>query len=336
MGITMSEARVAGGCGMGMSKQQGMSTLSFRPDFKHKQKTFGKIIMIKDNAIGMFMGLFVGDALGAPLEFLRPHEIKGVHSEMTGGGVHSTDKGEWTDDGAMAVAIADAYISTGRFSPADIVTNFKTWRKSGHFGTRNYVFDIGRTCSGAIDRMTSEFPYAGSADLKASGNGSIMRLAPIMLANHDTISLAVAEGVAVSLMTHGSPMVVQYTSAFITECMTAKMYSNYNKLRRFNIRSSGRETHGSIMHAYVQASQSCYMNTCFEDAVVHAVNKGYDADTVGAVTGIMAGAMYGYSSIPKRWLKALVKHDELLAMAEKLYAMGTVQVPERMAEELEA
>lgn len=292
--------------------------------------------MQKDKAIGMFMGLYIGDALGAPLEFLRPHEIKGVHSEMTGGGVHSMEVGEYSDDGAMSTCIAAAYISTGGFSPAEIVNNFKTWRKSGHFGTRNYVFDIGRTCSGAIDKMTSEFPYAGSADTKASGNGSIMRLAPIMLANHDTISMAVAEGVAVSLMTHGSPMVVQYTAAFITECMTGKMFSNYNRFRSFNIRSSGQETHGSIMHAHVQASQSCYMNTCFEDAVVHAVNKGYDADTVGAVTGMMAGAMYGYSSIPKRWLKALVKHDELLAMAEKLYDMGTVDVPELMAEEAEA
>ena len=291
--------------------------------------------MIKDKAIGMFMGLFVGDALGAPLEFLRPHEIKGVHSEMTGGGVHSTEVGEWTDDGAMAVAIAEAYISKGGFDPAEIAGNFKTWRKSGHFGTRDYVFDIGRTCSGAIDRMTSEFPYAGSADLRASGNGSIMRLAPIMLANHDTVGMAIAEGVAVSLMTHGSPMVVRYTAAFIDECMTGKMYTNYNKLRSFNIRSSGRVNSGSIMHAYVQASQSCYMNTCFEDAVVHAVNKGYDADTVGAVTGMMAGAMYGYKSIPKRWLKALVKRDELLDMAEKLYDMGTVRVPPRMAEEMD-
>ena len=59
-----------------------------------------------------------------------------------------------------------------------------------------------------------------------------------------------------------------------------------------------------------------------QDAVVHAVNLGYDADTVGAVTGMLAGRVYGYSNIPKRWLKKLVKHDELLAMAETLYALG--------------
>ena len=65
--------------------------------------------MNKDKAIGMFMGLFVGDALGAPVEFMRPHEFEKV-TDMIGGGVHSAEIGEWTDDGAMACCIADAYI----------------------------------------------------------------------------------------------------------------------------------------------------------------------------------------------------------------------------------
>ena len=75
--------------------------------------------MHQDKAIGMFMGLFIGDALGAPLEFIRPHEMTKTLTEMEGGGVHNTAEGEWTDDGAMAVAIADAYISKGGFAPSD-------------------------------------------------------------------------------------------------------------------------------------------------------------------------------------------------------------------------
>ena len=110
--------------------------------------------MHQDKAIGMFMGLFIGDALGAPLEFIRPEHMTEVTSEMVGGGVHDTAIGEWTDDGAMAVAIADAYITSKRFNPEAIAMNFKMWKKTGHFGTRNYVFDIGRTCSEAIDRIT--------------------------------------------------------------------------------------------------------------------------------------------------------------------------------------
>ena len=73
------------------------------------------------------MGLFIGDALGAPLEFLSQNEIPEVLSEMTGGGVHDTKPGEWTDDGAMAVCISDAYITRKYFAPDEIALNFMTW-----------------------------------------------------------------------------------------------------------------------------------------------------------------------------------------------------------------
>jgi ADP-ribosyl-[dinitrogen reductase] hydrolase len=273
----------------------------------------------KDNAIGMFMGLFIGDALGAPNEFLRPDELTPI-KDMVGGGVHDTAIGEWTDDGAMAVAIAEAYITKEGFDPEEIALNFKTWRKTGHFGTRNYVFDIGRTCAGAIDRMTVGYPYAGGTDKWSSGNGSIMRLAPIMLANHNCMPLAIAESVAVSLMTHGNKDIVQNTAAFVTETMTGSYYTFFDRLKNFNTRELN--TKGSIMHCYKMAYESMNRGLSFEDAVLYAVNKGFDADTVGAVVGMVAGRIYGYSSIPKRWTRNLVKHDELMVMAEKLYKLG--------------
>jgi ADP-ribosyl-[dinitrogen reductase] hydrolase len=276
--------------------------------------------MEKDNAIGMFMGLFIGDALGAPNEFMRPDEIKTPITDMVGGGVHDTACGEWTDDGAMAVAIADAYITKQGFAPNEIALNFMTWRKSGHFGTRNYVFDIGRTCSTSIDRMTTEHPYAGGTDRYASGNGSLMRLAPIMLANHTCIPMAIAESVAVSLMTHGNKDIVQYTTAFVTETMAGKRAEDFAHLRKFSTREY--RTQGTIMHSYNMAWQGVLQNEGFEDALIYVVNKGHDADTNGAVAGMLAGRLYGYSNIPKRWLDKLVKRDELLAMAEVLYKLG--------------
>jgi ADP-ribosyl-[dinitrogen reductase] hydrolase len=276
--------------------------------------------MKKDNAIGMFMGLYIGDALGAPLEFMRPDEIPTQLTTMTGGGVHDTAVGEWTDDGAMSSCIANAYITKQGFAPDEIALNFMTWHKSGHFGTRNYVFDIGHTCSTSIDRMTTDHPYAGSTDRYASGNGSLMRIAPIMLANHACIPMAIAESIAVSLMTHGNKDIVQYTAAFVTETMLGEMTQDFYHLRRFNTREP--RTTGTIMHAYVQAWRSVAMTDSFEEALVDAVNRGHDADTVGAITGMLAGRKYGYSSIPKRWLDNLVDRNELLGMAEKLYKLG--------------
>jgi len=277
--------------------------------------------MNQDKAIGMYMGLFIGDALGAPLEFIPTDEISEVLSEMTGGGVHDTKPGEWTDDGAMAVCISDAYITRKYFAPDEIALNFMTWKKSGYFGTRNYVFDIGRTVSTAISTMSIEQPYQGSTSTRSSGNGSIMRLAPVILANHASPNIAVAESVAVSLMTHGNAEIVQYTAAFVAEIMAGKQLDEFDWARKYSLRQ-GPQAKGSIMHAYNTAWQCVEDTYTFKDALVMAVNKGYDADTVGAVTGMLAGRKYGYKNIPRRWLDKLVKRDELVDMAEKLYKLG--------------
>ena len=274
--------------------------------------------MHQDKAIGMFMGLFIGDALGAPLEFIRPHEMTKTLTEMEGGGVHNTTEGEWTDDGAMAVAIADAYIGSKRFDPENIAMNFKMWKKTGHFGTRNYVFDIGRTCSEAIDRITPTHPYAGSCSYSSSGNGSIMRIAPVVLANHNSMPDAVAQSVAVSLMTHGNTDTIHYITAFVAELMTGKKDDAFDYLRH----QRDYDSKGTIMHAYVTAWECVEETSTFEKALVMAVNKGYDADTVGAVTGMLAGRKYGLKGIPTRWLDKLVKRDELIDMAEALYVLG--------------
>ena len=277
--------------------------------------------MNQDKAIGMYMGLFIGDALGAPLEFLSQAEIPEVLSEMTGGGVHDTKPGEWTDDGAMAVCISDAYITRKYFAPDEIALNFMTWKKSGHFGTRNYVFDIGRTVSTAISTMSTEQPFQGTTSDWSSGNGSIMRLAPVILANHASPNIAVAESVAVSLMTHGNAEIVQYTAAFVAEIMAGTQLDEFDWARKYSLRQ-GPQSKGSIMHAYNTAWQCVEDTYTFKDALVMAVNKGYDADTVGAVTGMLAGRKYGYKNIPRRWLDKLMKRDELVGMAEKLYKLG--------------
>jgi ADP-ribosyl-[dinitrogen reductase] hydrolase len=76
------------------------------------------------------------------------------------------------------------------------------------------------------------------------------------------------------------------------------------------------------MYAYNAAWECVNLTFSFQDALIMAVTKGYDADTVGAVTGMLAGRHYGYSAMPRRWFNKLMKHDELLQMAETLYEMG--------------
>ena len=62
------------------------------------------------------------------------------------------------------------------------------------------------------------------------------------------------------------------------------------------------------------------MNTKnFEDAVLMAINTGYDTDTIGAITGSLAGVLYGEENIPERWKNSLRKKDELDLISMKYH-----------------
>jgi ADP-ribosyl-[dinitrogen reductase] hydrolase len=274
------------------------------------------MLMNQNNAIGMFMGLFIGDALGAPLEFTEPNTGNPL-KDMVGGGVHETSPGEWTDDGAMSMAIADAYLTYKRFAPGIIAQNLKQWRNRGTFGTRDYCFDIGTTTAEALSASSNKRPYGGSCALMTDGNGGIMRMAPHILFNHNNKTMAIAESVAGGLLTHGTGKCIAYSAALAEELFDGARHGNQTLFDK-----GIKEESGTVMGCYASAWQSVCATESFEDAVVHAINKGGDADTVGAVTGMIAGRLYGYDSIPQRWIDALVDHDKLLATATMLYNMG--------------
>jgi ADP-ribosyl-[dinitrogen reductase] hydrolase len=270
--------------------------------------------MNKEFALGMFIGTAIGDALGAPLEFTQPNTGHPLR-DMVGGGFHDTAVGEWTDDTAMMVCIADAYLNFKGFAPKIIADNFLRWKNYGEFGTRDYCFDIGRVTIDALSSIEGSRVYGGDTGYMTSGNGSIMRMASNVLVNHRCSALAIGESVATALITHGSRDTVQYVSALAEELYCGVLLPDYDKLRA----KGALKVDGSVQGCYASAWDSINKTDNFEDAVVHAINKGGDADTVGAVTGMIAGRMYGYSSIPARWIDKLVQHDELLAMANDLY-----------------
>lgn len=274
-------------------------------------------MMTRNEALGMMVGLAVGDALGIALEFTEPNTHSPV-TEMIGGGVHDAFVGETSDDTAMMMCIADAYIGYKRFAPGAIAQNFKQWRNNGTFGTRNYCFDIGNTTAEALSASSNKRPYGGSCALMTDSNGCIMRMAPHILFNHNNKTMAIAESVAGGLLTHGTGKCIAYTAALAEELFDGSAPNKTLFDKGIN------EESGTVMGCYASAWQSVAATTTFEDALIHAVNKGGDADTVGAVTGMIAGRIYGYDAIPQRWLDKLVDHDKLLATATMLYNMGDV------------
>lgn len=280
--------------------------------------------MTEDQALGMMVGCAVGDAFGAPFEFKRPEQIRDIADDYTIGGVHNVSYGEWTDDTAMMLASAYAYAEQGGFSPRKIVRNFKKWRAGKDFGTRSYVFDIGGTTDTAIEDMTEERPYMGQDVDFASGNGSIMRVAPAIIANHGNIYRAVADSVASSLMTHGNDDTIRYITAFSSEMIHGKWLGENTSLRRWKVDTDVGT--GTIMHSYAVAWRADHFHgDNFLDAMKYVVGLGYDTDTNCAVTGMLLGCLYGMKCIPQHLIDGLQQVDKIKSVAKRLHKIGEVQ-----------
>ncbi len=273
--------------------------------------------MTDDQASGMWWGLFVGDAMGVPLEFTQPNYGKPV-TTFTSGGVHKAAVGEYSDDGAMALAIADAYTTQKRFCGSTIQQNFIDWSQTGVFGTRvgEPAWDIGNTVKRSLRAVRNiQRPYAGSTMADTSGNGCIMRMAPCIIWNRNNLSAAIGESVAQALLTHGSSDCITYTAALAHELWEGKALPQYDHLRNRSINNSG-----YVADTYASAWHSVKTTKSFHAAIVDAINRGEDADTVGAVTGMIAGRIYG--NLRPLTHRQIINHS----VAEKL--LQKLQQPE--------
>src|SRR6202453_4872537 len=137
-----------------------------------------------DRRRGALIGLAVGDALGAAVEFKSP----GTFAPVTGyrnGGPHGLNAGEWTDDTSMALALADS-IATAGWDLNDQAERYIRWMKHGEYSVNGRCFDVGITTSAALHRFmeNKDAALSGSRGESSSGNGSIMRLAPVPIRYH--------------------------------------------------------------------------------------------------------------------------------------------------------
>ncbi|MGH7464336.1 MAG: ADP-ribosylglycohydrolase family protein, partial [Longimicrobiales bacterium] len=126
-----------------------------------------------DRTRGALLGLAVGDALGATVEFMSPGTFEPV-TDMIGGGPHGLQPGEWTDDTSMALCLAWSLVDIGGFEPADQMRRYVRWYREGYMSSTGSCFDIGNTTRAALHRIERDGePFAGSTDPRAAGNGSI-------------------------------------------------------------------------------------------------------------------------------------------------------------------
>ena len=313
----------------------------------------------QDRFRGALLGLAVGDALGTTLEF-RPKGTFTPITDLIGGGPFHLEAGQWTDDTSMALCLAESLLACNGFDARDQMRRYCRWMREGYLSSTGRCFDIGNTVRAALHRFQSRpdglegDPYAGSTDPHTAGNGSLMRLAPVVLfsAGGDPAEAIRLAGES-SRTTHGADAAVDACRYLAGLLLGALAGASKDTLlgpsyapagaediwRRTPLTPAIREVAGGSFATggddrirgtgYVVASLEAALwafakAESFAEGALLAVNLGDDADTTGAIYGQIAGAYYGASAIPAGWLEKLHAREWITGVAGKLceHAVG--------------
>ncbi|WP_442794426.1 ADP-ribosylglycohydrolase family protein [Pelobium manganitolerans] len=296
-------------------------------------------------------GVAVGDALGVPVEFKSRQTLKNNPvTGMMGYGTHNLPAGTWSDDSSLTFCLAEAL--TTEFDLNLIGQNFVNWYHHGFWTPRGNVFDIGIATKQAINRLATgeRSDLAGGFDESCNGNGSLMRILPLLFQLLDKpIDERYELAKQVSSITHGhirSVIACFYYLEFARQLFLGrdkfetykslqtempdhlnalsispneiKLFDRLFKENIYELTAQKIFSSGYVLHT-LEASIWCLLTTDnYESAVLKAVNLGDDTDTTGAVTGGMAGLLYGIKKIPAKWIKQIARYDDIENLAERL------------------
>jgi len=270
---------------------------------------------VRDRALGAYLGLAIGDALGATVEFMTPREIAheyGVHRNIVGGGWLRLPAGAVTDDTTMSLALGSAVVQEGGFDLASVAASFLEWLKSK-------PVDCGHTCRRGIRRYAVQGTFEAPPNDGDAGNGALMRNLPVVLAslgddaqmeawtiaqchvthNHpysDAAAVHFARMTAALILGEGMDAALRWARALV-EAQPKFTYEGYRGRATAYVVDTAR----TVLHVFTTTDD-------FEETVVQTVNRGDDADTTGALAGMLAGARHGARAIPREWLKRLSPH----------------------------
>jgi len=265
-----------------------------------------------DRALGAYLGLAIGDALGATVEFMTRREIEaryGEHNRIVGGGWLALKPGQVTDDTAMSLALGRALIRRGGFDLKTVCDEFASW-------FRSRPPDIGNTCRRGISRYLANGAMEAPYNEGDAGNGACMRNLPATLATFGAAADFERWTLGQCHITHNHPFSDDATLALgrmIHSLLAGGAVKDsrrhaddlVDKHRAFRL-SPYRGVSSAYVVDTVRTVLHFYFATdSFRSCLVEVVNQGGDADTTGAIAGMLAGATYGLSQIPLAWLQRL-------------------------------
>jgi ADP-ribosyl-[dinitrogen reductase] hydrolase len=298
---------------------------------------------------GCLLGLAAGDAVGTTLEF-KPLGSFAPIEDMVGDGPFHLAPGQWTDDTSMALCMAESLIERSGFDPVDQLERYLRWYRDGHLSSTGRCFDIGNTVREALLRFErTREPYCGSTDPYSAGNGSIMRLAPVLLFYAQSPREAIEKSGESSRTTHGAAAAVdacRYLGALLVGAVNGAskkelLSERYSPIPGYweenplvsdiDEIAAGAFGHrqppviqgtGYVVKSLEAALWAFYHGDSFREGCLLAANLGDDADTTGAVYGQLAGAFYGERGIPESWRSKLAHRPLIESFAEQLFALS--------------
>ncbi len=267
---------------------------------------------LQDRALGAYIGLAVGDALGATVEFMTRGEIAakyGTHRKMIGGGWLHLAPGQVTDDTEMALALGRSLVRKRGFDAKDVCEEFAAWLKSG-------PVDIGNTCRRGIRRYLIHGTVEGPFCDGDAGNGAAMRNLPVAVAAFGRPEVAAEWTIAQCHVTHHHPLSDDATLALVgmVQALLAGegikgvrevAKALVDRHRAFKFEPYRGQSSAYIVDTMQTVLHHYFITDSFRDCVLQTVNQGGDADTTGALAGMLAGATYGVGEIPSAWLGKL-------------------------------
>jgi ADP-ribosyl-[dinitrogen reductase] hydrolase len=306
---------------------------------------------LSDKYTGCFVGLAIGDTLGMSVEFETRGSFK-PRTKPAAGGPFDLPLGYWTDDTSMALCLADSLLEKHGYDSFDVMDKYYAWWHTGYRSSTGSCFDIGNQVSTAINRYKLDGRAVVDIDTKrltSAGNGSIMRLAPVIIAAHasgQSIEAAMEFARISARETHYSREAEAGTAIF-----GALLYNAFDGVQKTNIFAFGQYPQNEEFSAIIrilkaakdqtaetlkptgyivnslEAAVWAFMNhDRFEQGVLAAVNLGGDADTIGAIYGQLGGAFYGHQAIPESWRSVLYEETEIIDLASRLAGLKTCSV----------
>lgn len=296
-------------------------------------------ISLLDRYRGCMLGLACGDAVGTTVEF-SPRGSFAPLTDMVGGGPFELQPGQWTDDTSMALCLATSLLHCGGFDAIDQMNRYLNWWQWGYLSSTGECFDIGMTVSRALQRyQVTGDPVAGTTDPNTAGNGSLMRLAPVVLFFHPDQAAVADYARRSSATTHAAPEAMEccvLLAGILGNALSNRdrddLMSCSGPLNEPSVQALARGDYRGKDEAQIRGSGYCVESLeaalwCFEQAgsfeetVLLAANLGDDADTTAAIAGQIAGAWYGVDGIRAGWLARLAMRDEIDRLARRLLSV---------------